>query len=112
MFRPNEAEGEGVNFNNTIHKQYILQYLHGVHLSSPPIIEWENSMQYRLHDEESKHLDLDDITSIFSYSNHQKLIARFRLSEAEQAEVNIDNETHKKCPLDHSHGTHPSSPIQ
>ena len=72
MFRPNEAEGEGVNFNNTIHKQYLLQYSHGVHLSSSQIIERENIMQDCFHDEEYEHLDLDYITSIVSHPNHQK----------------------------------------
>ena len=50
MFRPNEAEGEGVIFNNTIYKQYLLQYSHEVHLSSFPIVERENIMQDRFHD--------------------------------------------------------------
>ena len=72
VFRPNETEGEGVNFNDTIYKQYLLQYSHGVHLSSSQIIERENIMQDCFHDEESEHIDLDYITSIVSHPNHQK----------------------------------------
>ena len=87
MLRTNEAEGGGVNINNAIHKQYLLQYSLGVHLSSPPVIERENIMLDRFHGEESEHLDLDYITSIVSHPNHPKKIVIFRLSEADTSNI-------------------------